>query len=269
MADDKLNGNPALPQDGDDTVTRKTIKLRPAMMPGAQTVRPAAPRPAANTDTGSIDLADDTQTRRTIKLKPVAPIVSAKPPTPAAPAAAPADAASAAPQADGDDTVTRKTIKLKPMASPGMPASSTSASAAPAAEESGEKTIRIQRPPKPVTGPATSPRPVPATPAAGGKPSPQPQSVKLPTFQKPPAAPNVKPPLAAAPKGTSSSEPLEDYFGEESDVASAPSKACLIMTIIALICMIYSTLLITVQFLDITQRQNTADAVSFMVPGIK
>ena len=30
MADDKLNVNPAIPQDGDDTVTRKTIKLRPA-----------------------------------------------------------------------------------------------------------------------------------------------------------------------------------------------------------------------------------------------
>ena len=259
MADDKLNVSPALPQDGDDTVTRKTIKLKPAMVPGASVVTPVvSPRPAANTDTGSIDLADDTQTRRTIKLKPVSPIQTAAPVTPVAPAA------------DGDDTVTRKTIKLKPAAptaaaaTPATPAPAAPTPAPAAVEDSGEKTIRIQRPVKPATtGPAVSPRPVSAAPIPAVKPAPQMQAVKLPTIQKPaPAAAPSAVPTQALP-------PLPGAEEEEDAAEFVPSKACLIMSIIALICMIYSTLLITVQFLDITQDQKTAASVSFLVPGSK
>ena len=266
MADDKLNVNPAVPQDGDDTVTRKTIKLRPAMMTGASVVTPAAsPRPAANTDTGNIDLADDTQTRRTIKLKPVAPIQTSPIITPTA--AKPAPAPAPAPSADGDDTVTRKTIKLRPTASGSAASTATPAPAAakPAptaapAEESGEKTIRIQRPVKPATtGPAVSPRPVSAAPAAA-KPAPQIQSVKLSTVPKPESQ-------TAAPAPAIS--PMADVEEVYDTTDYVPSKACLIMSIIALICMIYSTLLITVQYLDILQNQKTAEAVSFLVPGTK
>ena len=275
MADDKLNVNPALPQDGDDTVTRKTIKLRPAMMPGAPVVTPAvSPRPAANTDTGSIDLADDTQTRRTIKLKPVSPIqVTPIAPAPVAPAAAPAAASAApaaaapvaepaAPAADGDDTVTRKTIKLRPAVPGAVPAAPAAEPAAPAAmEDSGEKTIRIQRPViKPVTGPAVSPSPVSAAPIPAIKPAPQMPAVKMPTLQKPESPAAV--PTQALPPPTG----VEEEYDETEFV---PSKACLIMSIIALICMIYSTLLITVQFLDVTQNQKTAESVSFLVPGSK
>jgi len=262
MADDKLNVNPALPQDGDDTVTRKTIKLRPAIMPGSPVATPAvSPRPAANTDTGNIDLADDTQTRRTIKLKPVSPIHVTPPASPATPVA-PSAAAAPAPAADGDDTVTRKTIKLRP-AVPGAAAPAATPAAAPAAastaEDSGEKTIRIQRPViKPVTGPAVSSSPVSAAPAV--KSAPQMQSVKLPTFQKPESP-------AAVPTHAPSS--LLDADEEYEAAEFVPSKACLIMSIIALICMIYSTLLITVQFLDVTQNQKTAESVSFLVPDSK
>ena len=128
MADEKLN--PALQQDGDDTVTRKTIKLRPASIVTAPAMQPASPRLASNTDTGNIDIADDTQTRRTIKLKPIAPVITAKP-------TAPVSSPAAAAPTDGDDTVTRKTIKLRPVA-PGA------AAAAPASEDQNEKTIRIR-----------------------------------------------------------------------------------------------------------------------------
>lgn len=129
-------------------------------------------------------------------------------------------------------------------------------------EDSGEKTIRIQRPVKPATtGPAVSPRPVSAAPIPAVKPAPQVQAVKLPTIQKP--AP------AAAPVPTQALTPPMGVEEEYEETEFVPSKACLIMSIIALICMIYSTLLITVQFLDITQDQKTAASVSFLVPGSK
>ena len=61
MDEDKLNVTPAQPQDGDDTVTRKTIRLRPAapVAPAAPAAKPAA---AAAPAAGS---GEDTQTRRT------------------------------------------------------------------------------------------------------------------------------------------------------------------------------------------------------------
>ena len=58
---------------------------------------------------------------------------------------------------------------------------------------------------------------------------------------------------------------MEDFEGGEA--VAAPSKLSLILSIAALILMIYSTLLITVQFLDVIQVQNTAAKVSFLVPG--
>ena len=291
MADDKLNVNPAIPQDGDDTVTRKTIKLRPASIVTAPTAaaQPAAPRPASNTDTGNIDLAEDTQTRRTIKLKPVTPVITAKPAAPAAaPTAAPAAQtptpapAVAAAKPDGEDTVTRKTIKLRPLAAggtavkPAATAAAAPASAAPAsADESGEKTIRIQRPAlKPVTGPATAQsRPVsaaplagvkPAAPTAGAKPAAPAQAVKIPTVQKPAAAPAGK---------KNATLPQIPFQTEKSDAIPTVS---LVLTLLTLICVIYSTLLITVQFLDLTQTgkyQKFTDAVrkngAFMLPKSK
>ena len=109
-----------------------------------------------------------------------------------------------------------------------------------------------------------TPWPVPAAPAAAAKPAaPKPaaplaQSVKIPTLQKPeepgPVSESIQP--------------------EESGDAVSPkdalySKIYLISALIALICMIYGTLLVTVQFLDLTQGQKTAEAVSFIVPGSK
>ena len=252
MADDKLNNNPAAPQDGDDTVTRKTIRLRPM----AATASPAAPKPAAqprpadNTDTGNIEIVDDTRTRKTIKLKPLASVktASAPAPAPAAPAPAPAAEAAPVPAADGNDTVTRKTIKLKPMA---VAAAKPKPAAAPTAEESGEKTIRIQRPVKPVTtGPAVSAKPVSAAPAAKPKLATPPQAVKVPSVQKPQ--------LSAPPK-PSVPTPVSGAAFEARAVGNAPSKGYLIMAALSLICLIYSTMLITVQFLDLTQKQNVAE----------
>ena len=285
MADDKLNVNPALHQDGDDTVTRKTIKLRPAMAPGAMAVKPApapaAPRPASNTDTGNIDLADDTQTRRTIKLKPIGPM-TAKPaapapaavPTPAPTTVAPAPAAApATAKADGEDTVTRKTIKLRPAmvsgasaAKPAAPAAAPAPAPAPAAEESGEKTIRIQRPSKPANKPVgpvvVGTAPVVAKPApTAPKVAPAAQAApKLPPLQKTTA------PSAIEPAGTSLDVTVASA---DEDIFAIPPKAYLGIALAALILMIYSTLLITVQFLDITQGQDSAAKVSFMVPGPK
>ena len=247
MADDKLNNNPAAPQDGDDTVTRKTIRLRPmatAVSPAAP--KPAAqPRPADNTDTGNIEIVDDTRTRKTIKLKPLASVKTAPAPAPAAPAPAPA--------ADGSDTVTRKTIKLKPMAvAAAKPvAEAPKPAAAPTVEESGEKTIRIQRPVKPVsTGPAVSAKPVSAAPAAKPKLATPPQAVKVPSVQKPQLSAPPKPPVPT---------PVSGAAFEARAVGNAPSKGYLIMAALSLICLIYSTMLITVQFLDLTQKQNVAE----------
>ena len=179
MADDKLNVNPALQQDGDDTVTRKTIKLRPAMVAGATAAKPVEPAPAA----------------------------------------------------------------------------------APAAEDSGEKTIRIQRPNKPANKPI-GPAVVAAAPI-GAKTAPAADAVQ--------AAPKLQPlqkadePSAIEPAGTS----LEGIpvAAADGDIFAIPSKIYLGIALAALILMIYSTLLITVQFLDITQGQDTAAKVSFMVPG--
>lgn len=301
MADDKLNINPSAPRDGDDTVTRKTIRLR--SIPQTSPVSPAQPRSGVSTDTGNIELADDTRTRKTIKLKPISPLKTAAAPTPAptaAPAAAPAPAAvapvsdgedtvtrktlvlkplaptaapaapapapsapaapapAAAPEADGDDTVTRKTIKLKPAtpaaSAQSAPAAPAPAAAAPAAEDSGEKTIRIQRPVKPLTtGPAVTPKPVSAAPAAAPKVAVPPQAVKVPPVQKPQLPPTPSPTFPTAPANVDIAMP------EASAGAKAPSMLYLILAVISLICLIYSTMLITVQFLDLTQGQKVAD----------
>ena len=268
MADDNVNVNQAAVNDGDDTVTRKTIRLRP--MPAAAS-RPQTPPAAAATPAvpsasapAADDSGDDTKTRRTIKLKPISakpPVSGAVPPppvakaAPAAPAPAPAPASAATPASgDGEDTVTRKTLVLKPInaAKPAAPeAKPAAASPAPGASDN---TVKLQRPaPKPLTPP---PAPKSLTPPPAPKP-----------LTPPPAAkPLTPPPAPVAPKENAASK----IAATETQSGDSPSMLYLIVAAVSLICLIYSTLLITVQFLDLTQGQKVEENIpAFMLPKAK
>ncbi|WP_419645272.1 hypothetical protein [Victivallis vadensis] len=173
MAEDDIKINAGM-DDGDDTKTRKTVRLKPSATTPASIKLPTPGAPIADpltgrdTDTGNLEILEDTQTRRTVKLKPIAPQRVVNQPIklqgsevpPAAPAAPAAGAA-----VDGENTQTRKTLVLRPSAVPpssvkvgGQPAA-PAAPAAPApktfaaprsSEEAAEndETIRISRPVK-------------------------------------------------------------------------------------------------------------------------
>ncbi|MBO4231971.1 MAG: hypothetical protein J5862_01875, partial [Bacteroidales bacterium] len=47
------------------------------------------------------------------------------------------------------------------------------------------------------------------------------------------------------------------------------SLVCLILAVISFICIVYATLLITVQFLDLTQGQSVAQEISSILPLAK
>ena len=123
MADQEnnLQNSPVPPQepmaDGDDTKTRKTVRLKPSAVGPGSIKLPGAPTPAGrtpladpltgrDTDTGNLEVLEDTQTRRTVKLKPVAP------PTARSPISL--QAGGAASGSAMENTQTRKTVVLKP-----------------------------------------------------------------------------------------------------------------------------------------------------------
>ena len=60
----------------------------------------------------------------------------------------------------------------------------------------------------------------------------------------------------------------DEAAGDE-NIFAMPPKIYLALTVVALILMIYSTLLVTVHFLDLTQGQDLSGKISFMVPGPK
>ena len=124
MAEDDIKINAGM-DDGDDTKTRKTVRLKPSATTPASIKLPTPGAPIADpltgrdTDTGNLEILEDTQTRRTVKLKPIAPQRVVNQPIklqgsevpPAAPAAPAAGAA-----VDGENTQTRKTVVLRPSA---------------------------------------------------------------------------------------------------------------------------------------------------------
>jgi hypothetical protein len=137
MADQDLNNNSAPDLGGDDTRTRKTVRLAPSVnsvaslkLPGKEASGNVLADPLANrdTDTGNLDVLDDTQTRKTVKLKPIKPQDPAAAPninlggnTAPAPAPATITPRPSIPKADGSNTNTRKTVVLKPAAAPSVP----------------------------------------------------------------------------------------------------------------------------------------------------
>ena len=70
MAEDDIKINAGM-DDGDDTKTRKTVRLKPSAMTPASIKLPTPGAPIADpltgrdTDTGNLEILEDTQTRRT------------------------------------------------------------------------------------------------------------------------------------------------------------------------------------------------------------
>ncbi len=124
--------NTNVPDSGENTQTRKTVKLKVPTAPVTSKMTVGQPTPASpiadplsgrDTDTGNLDILSDTQTRKTVKLKPLSAAAENRPisipgasPAPApAPVTAPAPvAAPAAPAPEGASTNTRKVLVLKP-----------------------------------------------------------------------------------------------------------------------------------------------------------
>ncbi|MDR0931876.1 MAG: hypothetical protein LBM70_02515 [Victivallales bacterium] len=112
MADPDTIKKDNAPEEGDDTKTRKTVRLKPSMTPSEIDLTPLSKPPLADpfddrdTDTGNLEVMEDTQTRRTVKLKPIATQSAEQPKVPML----------QKPLDDGSNTQTRKTIVLKPMA---------------------------------------------------------------------------------------------------------------------------------------------------------
>ena len=97
---------------GDDTKTRKTVRLHPAGVTPPRIPREgiADPLSSRDTDTSNLEILEDTQTRRTVKIKPLAP---------------PTSTGSIKLPIDGEDTNTRRTVVLKPMGGAGSEGENT------------------------------------------------------------------------------------------------------------------------------------------------
>ena len=97
---------------GDDTKTRKTVRLHPSGVTPPQIPREgiADPLSSRDTDTSNLEILEDTQTRRTVKIKPLAP---------------PTSTGSIKLPIDGEDTNTRRTVVLKPMGAAGSEGENT------------------------------------------------------------------------------------------------------------------------------------------------
>ena len=97
---------------GDDTKTRKTVRLHPSGVTPPRISREgiADPLSSRDTDTSNLEILDDTQTRRTVKIKPLAP---------------PTSTGTIKLPIEGEDTNTRRTVVLKPMAAAGSEGENT------------------------------------------------------------------------------------------------------------------------------------------------
>ncbi len=201
MAELENDKNVNIPE-GDDTKTRKTVRLKPSVatptaikLPSAGGNVPIAdPLTGRDTDTGNLEVLADTQTRRTVKLKPIAPQSPRPAPQPIAiePGAAapvadgantqtrrtvvlrPSVAPAGAINVDGQNTQTRKTVVLRPSAVPASVPVEPAAAPAPAADDMNSDTIKVSRPIRPAIKPAqaatVAPHPVaPVAPAGDSK----------------------------------------------------------------------------------------------------
>lgn len=291
MADQEnnLQNSPVPPQepmaDGDDTKTRKTVRLKPSAvgpgsikLPGAST--PAGRTPLADpltgrdTDTGNLEVLEDTQTRRTVKLKPVAP------PTARSPISL--QAGGAASGSAMENTQTRKTVVLKPsVLSPSSVKVAPNAASETPVESSD--TIKIARP---VRGPANpakqtvvlptannaapgsapaapgkatvklTPPPAPAAPGAAPKP-PQVTAPKAPAAPPaPPAAPEAAKDAKPEEKKEDAAKKLDAKAIVDTEKSAAPSRLYLVLAAVSLILMIGTAVITTVQYLNICQGQK-------------
>ena len=227
MADQDLNNNSAPEVGGNNTKTRKTVRLAPSIAPasglklpgkedaaGASIADPLANR---DTDTGNLEVLDDTQTRRTVKLKPIRPQGSNVPDidlagdsgsantnTRKSVVLAPAGSTPAA-GGDGSSTNTRKTVVLKPASAvpPAVGGDGNSTNTrktvvlkpagainVPVEAPADDRTVKIQRPPKTAVNVSPAPAPMPA-PSMTEEPISSRATVALPDEEAPNPAPSV------------------------------------------------------------------------------
>ena len=287
MADQEnnLQNSPVPPQepmaDGDDTKTRKTVRLKPSAVGPGSIKLPGAPTPAGrtpladpltgrDTDTGNLEVLEDTQTRRTVKLKPVAP------PTARSPISL--QAGGAASGSAMENTQTRKTVVLKPsVLSPSSVKVAPNAASETPVESSD--TIKIARP---VRGPANpakqtvvlptannaapgsapaapgkatvklTPPPAPAAPGA----APKPPQVTAPKAPAPPAAPEAAKDAKPEEKKEDAAKKLDAKAIVDTEKSAAPSRLYLVLAAVSLILMIGTAVITTVQYLNICQGQK-------------
>lgn len=157
MADQENMGAGSPTPSGEDTQTRKTVKLK---VPAAVTAAAASPGIAdplssRDTDTGNLDVMSDTQTRKTVKLKPIAPLDKGATlggainrPTMMSTPAASAPLSGGA----GTGTQTRKVVMLKTVPAKNTPVdpvaeAAPSPAAAPAVDDA---TVKVQKVAAPV-----------------------------------------------------------------------------------------------------------------------
>jgi hypothetical protein len=226
MADQENMGAGSPTPSGEDTQTRKTVKLK---VPAAVTAAAASPGIAdplssRDTDTGNLDVMSDTQTRKTVKLKPIAPLDKGATLGGAInrPTMMSTPAASAPLSGGGTGTQTRKVVMLKTVPAKNTPVDPVAEAApapAPAAPAVDDATVKVQKVAAPVmpsiqtegTGedatvkikrPEKSIIPAAAAPAAETeKPTVKIEPPKLVKKAAPeaPAAPAVPAPAAEAP----------------------------------------------------------------------
>lgn len=291
MADQEnnLQNSPVPPQepmaDGDDTKTRKTVRLKPSAVGPGSIKLPGAPTPAGrtpladpltgrDTDTGNLEVLEDTQTRRTVKLKPVAP------PTARSPISL--QAGGAASGSAMENTQTRKTVVLKPsVLSPSSVKVAPNAASETPVESSD--TIKIARPVRGPVNPAKqtvvlptannaapgsapaapgkatvklTPPPAPAAPGAAPKP-PQVTAPKAPAAPPaPPAAPEAAKDAKPEEKKEDAAKKLDAKAIVDTEKSAAPSRLYLVLAAVSLILMIGTAVITTVQYLNICQGQK-------------
>ncbi len=269
--------------DTENTQTRKTVLLRPSITPSPAG---AMPRPAAP--------AAPPAAVAPAPVAPAAPAAPVAPAPAAAPAAAPAEPAPAAPAADGDDTQTRKTVSLRPSAvtpagmkveaqddqtmklqrpvRPGAPQgiippkTTVEMPAANLVKESDVKTTMEMDSADLVDEKATVKlTPPKLTPPQLARPGVPPAAKKEPPkFGVPAAAPAAAPvteeeaPAAeeAADGKKKKKEKKVKAPVEFDGSAPRPSLLYLIVAVLTLLGVVFTTALATVQYLNFEQKQN-------------
>lgn len=221
MADQDLNNNAAPEVGGNDTKTRKTVRLTPSVapvsglkLPGKDTAAGttiADPLANRDTDTGNLEVLDDTQTRRTVKLKPLRPAGANTPGldlsgentnTRKSVVLKPASAVPG--PVDGGNTNTRKTVVLKPASAPSVPLSGsedTQTRKTVVLKPASGVNIPLNKPaaePAPAPAPAEEPAPA-AEPAPAPAPAPVDDATQVNTKIKPAVAPGISIEPVAAP----------------------------------------------------------------------